>query len=372
MFRKFSEIILLTAFLVLLSAFSVCAQCSHDFTADESNGNIVINDGFTHSYRCLNNCGAVGTASSGVNGKEKCSLTFVSEKKATCISKGEKVYLCTVCYRSKRVPTQTVPHSYRKTRKNPTCTSQGYDLYTCTVCGDSYKDNIRQTLEHLSDGGVIKSQPTYSKKGVLVFSCRVCGCSLCSKSLPKLLSVGKAPGKVSGFKVKSRGTATVNLVWKKSEGAASYKLLYSTDKKKWKTVTVKKTSASVKNLKSACKYYFKIYAVGQDGQSSAGKTVSVCTKPSRASFTKVTSPKKYEARLQWKKLSRVSGYELSYTADSFSRGDSVKTVKVSGNKKTVKGLKSGKTYKFRIRAYKTVSSERLYGAYSKVKTVKIK
>ena len=41
-------------------------------------------------------------------------------------------------------------------------------------------------------------------------------------------------------------------------------------------------------------------------------------------------------------------------------------------KYTKKSLKAGKTYYFKIRAYKTVSGKNVYSSYSKVKTAKVK
>ena len=39
---------------------------------------------------------------------------------------------------------------------------------------------------------------------------------------------------------------------------------------------------------------------------------------------------------------------------------------------TVKKLKSGKKYSFRVRAYKKVGGKTYYGAWSKTKSVKVK
>lgn len=39
---------------------------------------------------------------------------------------------------------------------------------------------------------------------------------------------------------------------------------------------------------------------------------------------------------------------------------------------TVKSLKAGTAYAFRVRAYKTVNGTKYYGAWSKAKTVKTK
>ena len=90
-------------------------------------------------------------------------------------------------------------------------------------------------------------------------------------------------------------------------------------------------------------------------------------------LTKVKSAKKSIAALKWKKQNGVSGYELSYTADSFKKKKTVKTVSVKkGTSKTLRKLKSGKRYYFRVRAYKKSGSLKIFGAYSKTKSIRIK
>ena len=53
-----------------------------------------------------------------------------------------------------------------------------------------------------------------------------------------------------------------------------------------------------------------------------------------------------------------------------------KKIKSISKAKTVSyaktGLKKGKTYSFRLRAYKTVNGSKIYGAYSKVKKIKLR
>ena len=45
---------------------------------------------------------------------------------------------------------------------------------------------------------------------------------------------------------------------------------------------------------------------------------------------------------------------------------------MTATKKTVKKLKSGKTYQVKVRAYKAVDGKTYYGTYSAVKKVKVK
>ena len=94
-------------------------------------------------------------------------------------------------------------------------------------------------------------------------------------------------------------------------------------------------------------------------------------KPAKPSLT-VKAGKK-QAVLAWKKVSLASGYQV-YRASSKNGKYSLVTTIKKGNTVfyTNKKLKTGKTYYYKVRAYRTVSGKKVYGAYSSVKAVKIK
>lgn len=77
--------------------------------------------------------------------------------------------------------------------------------------------------------------------------------------------------------------------------------------------------------------------------------------------------------MTWKKAAVASGYQVTVAANSgFTKN--VKKVYVTGRStvsKKVTGLKAGKTYYVKVRAYKTVNGKKIYGLYSTVKKVKL-
>lgn len=89
--------------------------------------------------------------------------------------------------------------------------------------------------------------------------------------------------------------------------------------------------------------------------------------------TKVKATGKKKIKVSWKKDKKASGYEITYsTKKSFK---AKKTVVIKGNKatsKTITKLKSKKKYFVKVRSYKKVGKDKIYGTYSKVKTVKAK
>lgn len=85
------------------------------------------------------------------------------------------------------------------------------------------------------------------------------------------------PAKVSGIK-KSRSRTYIKLSWNESKNAESYIIMYSTDKKVWKTKTVKASSVRLTKLKAGTKYYIKVAAKNSVGTSAYSKVFSVTTK----------------------------------------------------------------------------------------------
>lgn len=79
-----------------------------------------------------------------------------------------------------------------------------------------------------------------------------------------------------------------------------------------------------------------------------------------------------KALVKYKAVSGASGYEIVYSTDKKVKKNRT-TVKTKAKSRTLKGLKKGKTYYVKVRAYKTDSTGLVvYGKYSAIKKVKIK
>lgn len=79
-----------------------------------------------------------------------------------------------------------------------------------------------------------------------------------------------------------------------------------------------------------------------------------------------------KALVKYKAVSGASGYEIVYSTDKKVKKNRT-TVKTKAKSRTLKGLKKGKTYYIKVRAYKTDSTgQAVYGKYSAIKKVKIK
>ncbi len=194
-------------------------------------------------------------------------------------------------------------------------------------------------------------------------------------NMSKTLAVTTKPETPSSFKGKADSATKITLSWNKVSGATGYKIyLYDAQAKKWNAVdATKKTSFTMDSLSSAAVYKFRVKAYKTIGEKNiygeATKTVTVVTPPQTPTGLKAVSVSENQAELTWKAVSGASGYRV-YQYDSGKKGytllDSVK-----GTSYTVNKLKANTTYKFRVKAYVTVSKKNttsLESAMCKFKT----
>ena len=95
-------------------------------------------------------------------------------------------------------------------------------------------------------------------------------------------------------------------------------------------------------------------------------------RPQKVTVSKFTSTAKKKAKVTWKKVSGASGYQVVYsTSKKFSSKKTI-TLSSSYSARTLTGLKSGKTYYVKVRAYKVINGKRYYSDYSTVKKIRVK
>lgn len=81
---------------------------------------------------------------------------------------------------------------------------------------------------------------------------------------------------------------------------------------------------------------------------------------------------KKSAKITWKKVSDVTGYEVYRANKKNGKYKKVKTLKSKATSFTNKKLKTKKTYFFKVRAYVTKNGKKTYSSWSTAKKVKIK
>lgn len=173
---------------------------------------------------------------------------------------------------------------------------------------------------------------------------------------------------------------TATIKWNKVEGVSGYVIEQSTKQTTgFKRIAFTKTdaqlSATIENLKTGTKYYYRVRAYGTvEGNTLNGKYSEIkSVKPAlKKPAIKVTAGKK-KATIKWGKISGANGYVVYRATSKSGKYKAVTTIK-SGSKisYTNKNLKKGKQYFYKVRAYRTVSGKKVYSSYSAYKAVRVK
>ena len=179
------------------------------------------------------------------------------------------------------------------------------------------------------------------------------------------LTVKTKPTDVTGLKAVSKTNNTVKLQWNKNTSADSY-IIEKYSGNKWVQVTKisgnATTSYTVSRLKSSTTYRLRIKAV-KSGEYSNCTYINVTTKPYAVNAFKAKSISKSAITLQWNKNTSADGYCI----EKYNGTKWVQVKRYTSNASTtytLKSLKAGTTYKFRIRAYKTVGKTTEYSTYT--------
>lgn len=171
-------------------------------------------------------------------------------------------------------------------------------------------------------------------------------------------------------------SATVN--WDKVNDANGYELFRSVnggDYSQISSITNNSTTTFTDNtLSPGLTYSYKVQAYKNVGgvkvSSPFSTTVSVKSKLNASKITKIKKSGKTSAKVTYKKVAGADGYQIVYgTNKKITKNKKTVTVKKgSTTKKTIKKLKKGKKYYVKVRAYKKVNGQNVYGAFSKVKS----
>ena len=191
------------------------------------------------------------------------------------------------------------------------------------------------------------------------------------------------PSSARSISVAANSYNSIKVSWNKDSNATGYEVYKSVAGATFKLAKTV-NGANVKSwkdtgLKTGKKYSYKVRAFVQTALSTGVTNLygswsgAKAAKPAlvKTALTAKSGGKK--ATLQWKKVSGAKGYKVYRSLKKGKGYKCIKTVKKAKKVKLVnKKLKSGKRYYYKVRAYRVVSGKKVYSAYSKVKSVKVK
>lgn len=183
------------------------------------------------------------------------------------------------------------------------------------------------------------------------------------------------PYAVKNLKASTKTASTVTLTWDKHKTAQGY-IVEQYKNNKWVRVTKITNNATasykVTGLSSSTVYKFRVKAYRiADKMARYGAVSATCTVRTNlagVSGFKASERTKNSITLGWKKNSSATGYVIQYYNTATKKWADMKRV---GSNITlsckVNGLSSGKSYSFRIRAYKTIGKTTQYSSWSTCK-----
>ena len=284
---------------------------------------------------------------------------------ATCTAKAVYYTSCTECGLSSKgtadeatFESEALGHSFGEWSSTaPTCTEDGSRVRKCSRC-DKIETEVIPATGHKYVDTVIK--PTYTEKGYTLHKCSRCGSSY-KDNYTNVLVLAK----ISGLKTVSRTDKTAKISWNKNPNADGY-IIEQYNGSRWMLIaritsnstvsfTAKTLVAGSTNRLRARAYKGKVY--------SAYTYLNINTVPSAITGFTLKSATSSTLNVAWNRNTSGDGYML----ERYNGTKWVSVAKITNHatlNNTVKNLKAGTSYKFRIRSYKVFGSSTVYGSYT--------
>ena len=183
----------------------------------------------------------------------------------------------------------------------------------------------------------------------------------------------------SSAKIESLTYNSAKISWNEVSGANGYEIYVSNEKDgkytlKTSITSGKTTSYTNTNLNTNTTYYYKVRAYRIVGSNKVYNSYSpvISAKPTLSSSSaKIESLTYNSAKISWNAVNGASGYEL-YVSDEKDGKYTLKTSITSGKTTsyTDTNLNTNTTYYYKVRAYRTVGSTKIYNSYSPVISAK--
>ncbi|QDY44822.1 hypothetical protein HF394_02495 [Planococcus glaciei] len=186
---------------------------------------------------------------------------------------------------------------------------------------------------------------------------------------------------VTSAKAVSTGYSKNKISWAQVSGASGYEIHRATSKTGTYSNIKTISGAAVltyenTGLTTGKNYFYKVRAYRMvDGVKIYGtysgivNAIPALAKPLKISAAKATST---SIKTSWSKVSEASGYEVYRATSQTGTYTKVKTlISASTVTFTNTGLSKGKTYYYKVRAYRTVNGKKIYSPYTNIASIRL-
>ena len=390
----------------VLTAQTVVAATGHTVVIDEAIASTCENTGLTEGSHC-SVCDKILVAQTTIPAT---GHTAVTDKAVapTCTKAGKTAGShCSVCNAVIKAQTTIAAkgHTYKTVTTKAALTKNGKVETKCTVCGKVskttviyYPKTIKLSTTSYTYNGKVKTPSVTVKDsngkalvkgtdykvtvpsgrklpGVYTYTITFMG----KYSGTKTLTFKILPATVNASKMTAAATtSSIRINWPKVEGATGYKVYqYSSSQGKYVQIaTVTGNTYNKTGLKAGTTYQFKVKAykklsngtVIEGAASSAYATATKCAAPK---ISRLVASSGQKTTLKWSAVTGATGYQVYYSTNNSDYKKAVSTTSKTASKTFSKSTKGKKIY-FKVRAYKKVNGQTIYGNWSAVKSVVIK
>ena len=187
------------------------------------------------------------------------------------------------------------------------------------------------------------------------------------------------PGTVLTLDAKRGSYNSIKVNWNKVEDADGYEIYTSTSndgKYTLKSTIVDNNTTNIKisGLNTSTTYYCKIrsYKINKNEKIYGDYSAVVSAKPTLLKPTVKTEVSSYNSnRISWNEISGASGYAVYASTSKDGTYTLKKTISGKSNVSYLdNNLNTNTTYYYKVRAYRTVGSKKVYSSYSSIVSVK--
>ncbi len=196
---------------------------------------------------------------------------------------------------------------------------------------------------------------------------------------PSPAPVVTTPAAPASVKAVKHSYNSVKLTWSRVAGADGYRIYrYDSKTKNWKLV--KKVGASTvsmtdRGLVTNKKYRYKVRSFknveGRERISAYSKETAAAPKLNKGKIRKLSKRGKGAVKIRWTRVSGSRGYQIYRAQKKSGKYKRVKTIRRGAQTSCInKKLKRGKTYYYKVRAYRIINGKKAYGSFSAVKKIR--